>query len=91
MMLNINFSKHKHWKGREFNTSSRYVNPEIIGWTDNYPTLLVEQNVNLVLMGHVHHYERTWPMKDLETFDKRSVNQPSVFTCYSIKWRIWYN
>ena len=66
-------NKHKHWKGRQFNTSSRYVNPEIIGWTDNYPTLLVEQNVDLVLMGHVHHYERTWPMKNLTTYDTRFV------------------
>ena len=69
----IIFSKHKNWEGRVFNTSKKYVNPEIIGWTDNYPTLLVEQNVDLVLMGHVHHYERTWPMKNLTTYDTRFV------------------
>ena len=66
-----NFSIHKNWEGREGGTSSRYNNPEIIGWIDNYPTLIVEQNVDLVLNGHVHHYERTWPMKNTTTWEER--------------------
>ena len=59
--------KHKIWKGRDFNVSSRYPNPEIKGWPHDYNDLLIKHSVDLVLNGHVHHYERTWPVKDINT------------------------
>lgn len=75
--------KHKVWKGRQFNVSSRYPNPEIRGWPDAYNDLLVKHSVDLVLNGHVHHYERTWPVKDNKTITDSYTDKkyPVHITC----------
>ena len=70
------FSKHGNWSGQQYNQSKEYekynwTTPEVTGWPDDYNDLIVKHNVDLVLNGHVHQYERTWPVKSVNETYKR--------------------
>ena len=52
--------RHGNWTGYAANTRP-WDNPEKNGWPGDYEGYLMKYGVDLVLNGHVHHYERTWP------------------------------
>ncbi|KAL5265302.1 hypothetical protein ACHWQZ_G006140 [Mnemiopsis leidyi] len=72
---------HGNWTGK--NNYSTPFNPVHKGWPDNFEELIVENNVNFVLAGHVHHYERSWPVRNREdvllSYD--NVDRPVHITC----------
>jgi len=75
---------HGNWTGTN---TPQYSGPPDLppfeGWREYYETLLVEHGVDLVLNGHVHHYERTWPIRNrVETVKSyQNVKYPVHITC----------
>ena len=79
---------HGNWTGTNnytYNTGTEdeWVLPTYEGWPDHYESLLLKHKVDLVLSGHVHHYERTWPIRHRDEFTKSydDVTSPVHITC----------
>jgi hypothetical protein len=87
---------HGNWTGANNYTYDDW--PEMAtyeGWPDDYEALLLKHKVDLVLSGHVHHYERTWPVRNRNQVTKsyENVASPIHITCghggkglYAIVW-----
>eukprot|EP00116_Pleurobrachia_bachei_P008433 sb/3468695/ len=54
-----------------------------LGWPDYFESLLLKYNVDLVLAGHVHHYERSWPVweRNNTVQSYSDVTKPVHITC----------
>ncbi|KAL5265300.1 hypothetical protein ACHWQZ_G006140 [Mnemiopsis leidyi] len=74
---------HGNWTGKNTPQYSGPDLPPFKGWKDQYEALLVEHGVDIVLNGHVHHYERTWPVRNrVETVKSyKNVKYPVHITC----------
>ena len=86
-------ANHGNWTGS--NNWDDPETPKFMGWPEDYESLLIKHDVDLVLCGHVHHYERTWPVKDRDdvTQSYDDVTKPVHITCghggkdlYAIVW-----
>ena len=88
---------HGNWSGSNNYTYDGYdwELPTYEGWPDDYEALILKHKVDLVLSGHVHHYERTWPVKNRDEVTKsyENVTLPIHITCgrggkglYAVVW-----
>ena len=57
---------HGNWTGTNNYTNPDGYKPLHLGWPDEFEELILKNKVDLVLAGHVHHYERSWPVKNRE-------------------------
>ena len=68
---------HGNWTGEYPDTETK------LGWPDYFESLLLKYDVDLVLAGHVHHYERSWPVWErnntVQSYD--DVTKPIHVTC----------
>ena len=76
-------STHGNWSGANNWVREDWEMPTYEGWPDDYEALLIKHDVDLVLTGHVHHYERTWPVKNRDdvTQSYDDVTKPVHITC----------
>ena len=75
---------HGNWTGtNNYPFKFKIELPTYEGWPDNFENLLLKHRVDLVLTGHVHHYERTWPVKNRDEVSQSYVNVswPIHITC----------
>ena len=86
-------TNHGNWTGKStyvYDAHPEAHLPEFSGWEDHYEDLIVKYGVDFVLSGHVHHYERTWPVRRVLKDGKRvtevsksydNVKYPVHITC----------
>ncbi|XP_063676669.1 uncharacterized protein LOC134812966 isoform X3 [Bolinopsis microptera] len=74
---------HGNWTGTNAYENPDGYKPYHLGWPDHFEDLILENKVDLVLAGHVHHYERSWPVRDrndtVQSYNK--VDRPIHITC----------
>ena len=60
-------TNHGNWTGEstyKYDAAPHIILPTYSGWGNgHYEDLIVKYRVDFVLTGHVHHYERTYPVK----------------------------
>ena len=69
-------TNHGNWTGEStytYDARPDIVLPKFKGWDGHYEDLLVKYKVDFVLTGHVHHYERTFPVKRVVKEDGERV------------------
>ena len=87
---------HGNWSGASNYSFPGYEDPVYQGWPHHYESLILKHGVDFVLNGHVHHYERTWPVRnrDQVTQSYENVTSPIHITCgnagKSLYKRQWY-
>lgn len=74
---------HGNWTGTNDYPWIKIELPTYEGWPDNFEALILKHRVDLVLTGHVHNYERTWPVKNRDEVSQsyENVSSPIHITC----------
>ena len=62
----VTVRNHGNWTGTNDYFIQDGHRPNHLGWPDHFEDLILENKVDLVLTGHVHHYERSWPVRNRE-------------------------